>query len=64
MSSNTKGTIKRQIPFLIGGTITGAIMEKNKRSSTRLAVSITEEEKELLNSTSYYLEEIKIKENV
>jgi hypothetical protein len=64
MTCNTKTTIKRQIPFLIGGTITGAIMEKNKRSSPRLEVSITEEEKELLNSTNYYLEEIKITENV
>jgi hypothetical protein len=26
MTSNTKTAIKRQIPFLIGGTITGAIM--------------------------------------
>ena len=26
MTPNTKAAIKRQIPFLIGGTITGAIM--------------------------------------
>jgi hypothetical protein len=26
MTTNTKTAIKRQIPFLIGGTITGAIM--------------------------------------
>jgi hypothetical protein len=64
MTSNTKTAIKRLIIFLIGGTITGAIIEKHKMSSTRLVVKITEEEKELLNSTNYHLELTKIRENV